>query len=94
MPKKPDLAAAMKKVAALPEVGETKSQKEPSKTVESTKSDVPPSRVGKKAITGFFDPAVSRQLKIIGLEEDKSVQAMLAEALNDYFEKHGKNPIA
>ncbi|WP_168163549.1 ribbon-helix-helix domain-containing protein [Calothrix sp. 336/3] len=48
--------------------------------MESTKSDVPPSRVGKKAITGFFDPAVSRQLKIIGWEKDKSVQAMLAEA--------------
>ncbi len=94
MVKKPNLAAAMKKVAALPEVVEVKSKKEPEKAVESTKSDVPPSRVGKKAITGFFDPVVSRQLKQIGLEEDKTVQALLAEALNDLFEKYGKNPIA
>ena len=53
-----------------------------------------PSRAGKKAIAGFFDPAVSRQLKEIGLQKDKSVQALLAEALNDLFEKHGRSRIA
>lgn len=53
-----------------------------------------PSRAGKKAIAGFFDPAVSRQLKEIGLERDKSVQALLAEALNDLFEKYGRSKIA
>ena len=53
-----------------------------------------PSREGKKAITGFFDPAVSRQLKHIALEEDSSVQALLGEALNDLFAKRGKSPIA
>jgi antitoxin-like ribbon-helix-helix protein len=42
-----------------------------------------PSRAGKKAIAGFFDPAISRQLKEIGLEKDACVQALLAEALND-----------
>lgn len=93
MAKKPNLAAAMKK-AVKPEVTEIQSKKEPSKAVEPSKGDVPPSRQGKKAITGFFDPVVSRQLKQIGLEEDKTVQALLAEALNDLFEKYGKNPIA
>jgi hypothetical protein len=54
-----------------------------------------PSREGKKAIAGFFDPAVSRQLKQIGLEKgDLSVQDMLKEALNDYFIKHGRSAIA
>jgi hypothetical protein len=54
-----------------------------------------PSREGKKAIAGFFDPAVSRQLKQIGLERgDISVQDMLKEALNDFFTKHGKSAIA
>ena len=53
-----------------------------------------PSRAGKKAIAGFFDPAVSRQLKGIGLEKDASVQALLAEALNDLFEKYGRSRIA
>lgn len=54
-----------------------------------------PSREGKKAIAGFFDPAVSRQLKQIGLERgDLSVQDMLKEALNDFFIKHGRSAIA
>jgi hypothetical protein len=53
-----------------------------------------PSRAGKKAIAGFFDPAVSRQLKEIGLEKDASVQALLTEALNDLFEKYGRSRIA
>lgn len=53
-----------------------------------------PSRAGKRAIAGFFDPAVSRQLKGIGLDKDKSVQALLAEALNDLFEKYGRSRIA
>jgi hypothetical protein len=52
------------------------------------------SREGKKAIAGFFDPAVSRQLKQIGLERDMSVQELMREAFNDYFEKHGRSRIA
>lgn len=53
-----------------------------------------PSRAGKKAITGHFEPEVSKQIKLISLEEDISVQALLGEALNDLFAKYGKPPIA
>lgn len=63
--------------------------------LERAPSDkVPTGRVGMKAITGFFDPAVSKQLKQIALEEDSSIQALLREALNDLFTKRGKSPIA
>ena len=51
-------------------------------------------RDGKKAISGFYDPAVSKQLRGIGVEEDKTVQALLGEALNLLFEKYGKDAIA
>jgi hypothetical protein len=52
-------------------------------------------RQGKKVIAGFFDPAVSRQLKEIGLSKnDASIQDLLREALNDLFVKYGKKPIA
>ena len=56
--------------------------------------ELPPSRQGKKAIAGDFDPAVSKQLKQLALEQDTTVQALLAEALNDLFDKYGKKPIA
>lgn len=58
------------------------------------KSYQAPSRAGKKAITGHFEPEVSKQIKLISLEEDTSVQALLGEALNDLFAKYGKPPIA
>ena len=53
-----------------------------------------PSRIGKKTIAAHFDPAVSKQLKQIGLERDSSTQALLREALNDLFAKYGKPSIA
>ena len=53
-----------------------------------------PSRRGKKTIAGFFDPAASRQLKQIALDEGSNVQELLREAINDLFEKRGKARIA
>ena len=52
------------------------------------------SRIGKKVIAGHFDKEVVKQLKQIALNNDKSLQAVLAEALNDLFEKYHFKPIA
>ena len=53
-----------------------------------------PSRVGKKTVAAHFDPAVSKQLKHLGLERDTSTQALMREAINDLFAKYGKSTIA
>ena len=58
------------------------------------KPSASPSRRGKKTIAGFFDPAASRQLRQIALEEGSNVQELLREAINDLFEKRGKARIA
>jgi hypothetical protein len=55
---------------------------------------VAPSRAGKKPITGFFEPEVSRQIKKVALEKDKTMQELLQEALNDLFRKYDLPPIA
>lgn len=52
------------------------------------------SRTGKKAISGFFEPEVSRQLKALAAVEGRTVQGMMGEALNLLFEKYGKDSIA
>ncbi|MGB5917401.1 MAG: ribbon-helix-helix domain-containing protein [Phormidesmis sp.] len=52
------------------------------------------SRTGKKAISGFFEPEVSRQLKALAAIEGRTVQGMIGEALNLLFEKYGKDTIA
>lgn len=53
-----------------------------------------PSRRGKKAVTGYFDPAVRQQLAVLAAEEDRSQNDLLAEALNMLFERYRKSPIA
>jgi hypothetical protein len=55
---------------------------------------VPPSREGKKPVTGFFSPEVSRQIKKFALDQDKTMQDLLQEALNDLFRKYDLPPIA
>ena len=62
--------------------------------VPEIKASRTPSRRGKKTIAGFFDPAASRQLRQIALDEDSDVQELLREAINDLFEKRGKPRIA
>lgn len=52
------------------------------------------SRQGKKQVAGHFDPEVVRQLKLLTIERDATIQALLAEALNDLFKKYGKSAVA
>ena len=68
----------------------------PNTPVENEKTDdkVPPSRRGKRHISGYFQPEVLRQVKIICAEEDKTVNQVLADALNSLFVNRGKAPIA
>lgn len=51
-------------------------------------SKLPPSRVGKKPVTAYVSRDVHKQLRMLGLELDKSNQEMLSEALEDYFARH------
>jgi hypothetical protein len=53
-----------------------------------------PCRNGKRVVAGYFDKAVSKQLRQLALDEDTSLQDLLREAINDLFTKRGKPPIA
>ena len=79
----------MKTVAILSGNGEVAVGATPKPT-----SMVPPSRQGKKVIQGHFDKDVHRQLKMLALEKDTSIQGLLSEALNALFERNNKPPIA
>ncbi|MFL6417319.1 MAG: ribbon-helix-helix domain-containing protein [Bryobacteraceae bacterium] len=85
--KKGSLGNALQKVAT----------QVPSRTVREQPESLParpPSRAGKKAIAGFFDEAASKQLRRLGLDQDKTIQELLGEAINDLFEKYGLSRIA
>ncbi len=53
-----------------------------------------PGRVGKVSVTGHFAPEVRRQLRRLAADADTTIQALLGEALNDLFAKHGLAEIA
>lgn len=57
-------------------------------------SALQPSRRGKVAISAYFEPEVRKQLALISVHQDMTQAALLAEALNLLFERHGYPPIA
>jgi Antitoxin-like ribbon-helix-helix len=60
----------------------------------TTRKYLPPGRVTRVAITGFFEKPVKKQLRTIGLEHDKTLQDLLREAINDLFAKYNRPEIA
>lgn len=53
-----------------------------------------PAREGKQLIAGHFPKSVAKQLKLLSVEDDTTVQDLLAEALDLLFVKKGKARIA
>ena len=90
MNKRASLAAALQTATRGGESAPISATTAPMATV----SRLTPGRIGKKTVAAHFDPAVSKQLKQIGLEHDRSTQDLLREAINDLFQKYGKGPIA
>jgi hypothetical protein len=59
---------------------------QPGKTATGQKQ---PSRVGKVNVTGYFAPAVKSSFRMIQTAHpEKTIQDLLAEALNDLFAKY------
>jgi hypothetical protein len=54
----------------------------------------PPSRIGDVQVAGYYPQQVRVQLKILAAEQGRSMESMIAEALNDLFAKYGKPEIA
>lgn len=60
-------------------------------TPESKKT---PARRNTKMVGGYYPLEVNTQVRILAAELGITQQALLARALNQFFEAHGKNPIA
>lgn len=96
MPKNPSLAAALQGFDRSPNTvvpAPSAEDHQQPKTPTGTRIQAP-SRRGKKALIGYFDPSVSLQLKQIALEEGTSIQHLLGEAINLLFQCRGKPTVA
>ncbi len=104
--KRPSLAESMRQVASAspppsnpPPVLPTVSH-EPSPHAKIGEGEGRPARfyaatrAGKKKVTAALDPPAHKQLKALAVEREMTTEALLSEAINDLFRKHGKSPIA
>jgi hypothetical protein len=67
--------------------------REPAQTEQITNPGTAPSRIGRKAISGYFSPELSMALHHCARKHDLSLQALMAEAFNDVLRKYGESPI-
>ena len=54
------------------------------------KFPLPPSRIGKTQICGYFNPVFIKELKMLSVQTGASVQSLLTEALSDLLAKYKK----
>ncbi len=54
---------------------------------------IPPSRVGRKAISGYFSPELSLAMHTCARRHGLSLQDLMAEAFDDVLRKYGESPI-
>jgi len=53
-----------------------------------------PDRIGRTVMPFWTTKAAKKQLRIMAAEEETTQQDLMSRALNDFFKKHGKPPIA
>ena len=58
------------------------------------KSKKTPARRNTKMVGGYYPLEVNTQVRILAAELGITQQALLARALNQFFEANGKNPVA
>ena len=66
----------------------------PTVKVKKASKAVSKAREGKRFIGGYFSEAAKKQFQILRIQQDKGEEEMLAEALNDLFQKYGLSRIA
>ena len=65
----------------------------PKRETATETSERAPSRQGRRAVTFYTTPEAHRQLRLLSIELDRSVQSLGIEALNALFAQHGKAQI-
>jgi hypothetical protein len=89
MPKKTPLSDALAKAAHGTGSAKLPAAAEPNAQAGAHAPATKPHRVGRVNVTGYFDPAVKQSLRLIQAKHpDRTVQELLAEALNDLFSKY------
>lgn len=79
---------------SLTEAGVTRPSEALPRQAPPVEGKRPDARKGRKAIAFWVDPAVSMQVRMLGLRTSRSVQDLMEEAVEDLFRKHGLPPLS
>lgn len=96
---RPSLADRLAAVAAPPARPAPEAKPAPAKAVKSEAAEaapapaVTPSRVGKTMIAGYFTPEMAKAVKLLAVERDTTVQALIGEGLDAVLHRYGKHPM-
>ena len=63
-------------------------------TTKATKAMRAKSRKGRQFIAAHVVPEAAKQFKLLSVQQDRTTQSMLIEAINDLFTKYGLSRIA
>ncbi len=86
MAKKPSLSSVLTKAAHGPDAAKSK---ESTVVAGANPATAKPHRAGRVNVTGYFDPSVKQSIRLIQAKHpDRTLQALLSEALNDLFAKY------
>lgn len=80
------------KFAGLKTVGANVAPAVAQPTEATVRASDRPSRHGKKVVSGHFSPELSRSLNMLAVEQDKTVQGLLGEALDLLLRHYDKHP--
>jgi hypothetical protein len=72
--------------------GLKKTASAPAPAAKKEATPVVKGREGKKAVVGYFSPNVSRGLRLLAIETNSNIQALIGEAIDELMRKHGKHP--
>lgn len=61
--------------------------------IPATPTATPPSRIGRKAISGYFSPEMSLAMHTCARRHGMSLQDLMAEAFDVVLRKYGESPV-
>jgi hypothetical protein len=77
--------SATREQTALPEKAQTRKQE---------KAEKKTGRDGRQFIAGHVNPAAAKQFKILAVQQERTTQDLMVEAINDLFAKYNLSRIA
>jgi hypothetical protein len=94
MTKRAPLTFKSQNVTQVPAEAKQTSLRENTQTPKRAKEQTKTGREGRQFIAGHVMSDAAKQFKLLGVQQDKTTQELLMEAINDLFAKNGLSRIA